>query len=360
MSESPGSRVAGRPDPIYDGLTMKRNLVIVFLLLAAGLCAQAPTAPAAAAAVTGYAEIVYLQGSDLMVLSKGASVSLGDPIGTRLLPGDVLQTGPKTQAEILLQPRGARLRLSENTVLSIHGLSDQSTDLELLYGRLRSKVEKLAARGNPFELRASGIVAGVRGTDFGCDYVAAKPGAKALVVVYCFEGAIQVTTEVKSEAGKEAEQESEPVFLDAGAMATIETGPGAAPIETAPISQDIQDFWKDRGFSSAGTQAAALPQGGAGGETAAKPSGPGGPGPAGITAADLGTWKKSVARKNSIAVATIGFVAAGAAMQGAAIYLRNSNASASNALAIAGAACSVVGIPVLILSISIDPFAPAR
>jgi hypothetical protein len=135
-------------------------------------------------------------------------------------------------------------------------------------------------------------------------------------------------------------------------MATVETGAAVPEIVTSPISKDIEDFWKDRDFSASVPGQSASPPPKAGPAAA-----PASPAPAALAAPDLGVYKRGVERKNAVAVATIGFVAGGAAMQGAAILLRNSNPSMGNTLAMAGAICSAVGIPVLLFSISIDPFA---
>ena len=70
----------------------------------------------------------------------------------------------------------ARIRLDDASVLSVgseselkvtrHDAAGQRTELELNYGKLRSKVVKLAKPGASFEVRTPVGVAGVVGTDF--------------------------------------------------------------------------------------------------------------------------------------------------------------------------------------------------
>ena len=143
--------------------------------------------------------IIYADGKELSIFRKGEYISYDlanvDVVGLPLLPGDMIQTDKGTFLEIQLHPTKSVLKIAENTTFSVQNLETSGGGgFELTYGRVRAKVDKLTGR-DPFSIRGRGAVAGVRGTDFGFDYIADKEatGLTAATKVYCFEGSVAVT-----------------------------------------------------------------------------------------------------------------------------------------------------------------------
>lgn len=333
--------------------------------LAAGLLAALSPAwsqsPAKAAA-----EIVYFEGKDLSVLRAGKPLSVGDPIGLELFQDDQVQTGPKSTAEILLKSKGAVVKLSENTVLSLRGLGAETTSLELLYGRVRSKVAKLAAKDS-FEIRSSSVVAGVRGTDFGCDLVAPRSlsgaaggGGAPLVRVYCFTGSVEVSLQplaAPPAAGPAASAGAPPaplplpapILVEAGKMVLVDLGSSQAaaappPLEAKPLDEDLRRFWTANDFESFEVSGSA------------SPAVPG----AAPAAFDFAAARASLARKNASLTGGLALAAVGAALGASSLFIAPNDAELGSALGLAGALCSGASVPVLIFSLSVNPLAAPR
>lgn len=333
--------------------------------LAAGLLA-ALTPSWAQSPAKAAAEIVYFEGKDLSVLRAGKPLSVGDPIGLELFQDDQVQTGSKSTAEILLKSKGAVVKLSENTVLSLRGLGAETTSLELLYGRVRSKVAKLAAKDS-FEIRSSSVVAGVRGTDFGCDLVAprslsgaAGSGSAPLVRVYCFSGSVEVSLQPlatpAAAAGPAAAASAgappaplplpAPILVEAGKMVLVDLGSSQAasappPLEAKPLDEDLRRFWTANDFESLEVHGAAVP----------------GAAPA---AFDFAAARASLARKNASLTGGLALAAVGAALGASSLFIAPNDAELGSALGLAGALCSGASVPVLIFSLSVNPLAPPR
>ncbi|HTX72899.1 MAG TPA: FecR family protein [Rectinemataceae bacterium] len=353
--------------------TALRGTLKILLALAGALAASGQTGTGAAE-LQPSATITFVQGSDLTVVRNGSPLDLVDPLGAALQVGDQLQTGARTQVELLLQPRHARVRLAENTVLTIKTLDPSgASSLALLYGRLRSKVEKLGSVTPDFSVQAGVVSAGVRGTDFGCDLVAGRSGSvdSSPVLVYCFEGTVAVSVlpaaapagGANAAAAANPPAAPAPVLITAGSMARVEPALAAAPprITTTAISPDIREFWSDNEFSalppgSGATVAPAASPPQAAGATAT-PAQEGAPAPR-LAAEDLGRYRKAVAGKNATIAGGLAFSALSAALEGGAVLLRPSNANLADMLALGGLVCAVTGVPILVVAISVDPFKP--
>jgi hypothetical protein len=336
---------------------MKKPLLSMLLLSSFVLGSQIAAENTPIAAQAAYAEIVFVQGGDLLILrSNGQSVN-GELIGAKLFTGDQIQTGAKTSVELVTMPRRSRLRLSENTVVTMGNLeSDGSTSLNLLYGRLRSKVEKLAGKPAPYKVSSQAFVAGVRGTDFGCDVLVSRPGEAYSTRVYCFEGSVDVGPSAAGaeEAGKAPENTEAalasfaPVLVSAGSMAVIESSSqgSAVDIVEKPIDPDTSAFWKANDFTAiqpspapTSTLAPEIPDAG-------RLLAP---------AFDFTEIRKGFAAKNSAIIGACAFVTVGAALEAASLFMRKSDAGTADDLSRGGAICVITGLPVLLYSISINP-----
>ena len=102
--------------------------------------------------------------------------------------GDVINTGHLARARIALND-GSILSVGSDSNLAItkHDASQQQTDLDLNYGRVRAKAAKLVKPDAHFQIRTSVGVAGVVGTDMIVMF-----DADGKMQVICIEGACKV------------------------------------------------------------------------------------------------------------------------------------------------------------------------
>jgi len=215
---------------------MKRCFVSAALVLSiAGAWAQ--QSPAAV--------VEFSSGDDIVVIREGKRVAIQDPIGLQLYQGDQVQTGKGVFVELRLAGGGAVIKLAENTTFVLERLSDGQTSLQLVYGRIRAKVEKLAGTDS-FSVRSTQAVAGVRGTDFGLDVVASRSITAATTTsAYCFEGSVEVTAFVRSDvlAAESLEAIPKAFVLAAGEMVQVEGVTGKAEATKTVIDEAIKSFW---------------------------------------------------------------------------------------------------------------------
>ena len=106
----------------------------------------------------------------------------------RVFWNDTLRTEGAGRARVTLTD-GSILSLGSNSELKVvqHDATSQQTELELNYGRLRSKVSPITKPGGKFTVKTPTAVAGVVGTDF----VVIYEGNHMQVIVY--SGIVQVT-----------------------------------------------------------------------------------------------------------------------------------------------------------------------
>lgn len=220
-------------------------------------------------AETPYATIAYAEGKRFSVIRDGKPVSYSadspEVIGLPIQRGDILQTAADTYLEVSIRPISASVQLAENTTFRCDAdESGMKSEGKLYYGRVRAKVSKLA-EASTYKITTPALVAGVRGTDFGCDHFYVRPSAPTtpttpastaisdataasptLNRVFCFEGHVAVapTTEPDLEtvmiAGGEMVQSSAP--------ATATGAKEPAPLAKAPVAAEVTDFWKNREF----------------------------------------------------------------------------------------------------------------
>ena len=136
-----------------------------------------------------------------------------------MISGDILQTGPSTFLELSVREPRASIQIAENTsFLCSSDSAGRSSSGDLHYGRIRAKVATLSGNSS-FRLSTPTLVAGVRGTDFGCDLLVDQDASSAEGVrmthrVFCFSGAVLVS-EITDEGSGVA---AEPVELSGGDM----------------------------------------------------------------------------------------------------------------------------------------------
>jgi hypothetical protein len=125
---------------------------------------------------------------------------------TQVFWGDVINTGHLARARVALND-GSILNVGSDSNLTIkkHDASQQQTDLELNYGRVRARAVKLVKPDAHYEIRTPTGVAGVVGTDFEIQ----SDNDTTRVVV--FEGKVQFCgLRRKSKEEKQAEEANPP------------------------------------------------------------------------------------------------------------------------------------------------------
>ena len=208
-----------------------------------------------------WARIVFAEGSSFNLVRSGTvqkkDVASADVIGFELASGDILQTAPSTFIEIYINNVAASVQIAENTSFRCETSgTGGETKGELYYGRVRAKLGKLSG-SKSFRITSPSLVAGVRGTDFGCDVIAvpvseSAPGTAILSRVFCFEGSVAVNPVkdpvselVVVESGEMVERQLEKKPADASGSARIEYAE-PAPLEKKPITDQISGFWSTR------------------------------------------------------------------------------------------------------------------
>lgn len=221
------------------------------MLWAASMAVAQSPASTTADPGTSIGLIVYAEGSEITILQGGVRRSLdvtaGEALGEPLFVGDQLSTGPHTFAEIQLLTGTNIVRLSENTTVTLSELNPSGrTAVDMTFGRIRSRVDRLAGGGR-FEVRGATVVAGVRGTEFGYDQVVDPVTGAVTNAVYALEGEVEVNR--ASIATEPAE--SDALIVSAGQAVVLNDGAvsAAQSLVTVPIPEETLRFWSQRPFA---------------------------------------------------------------------------------------------------------------
>ncbi|MBN1114823.1 MAG: FecR domain-containing protein [Oligoflexia bacterium] len=107
--------------------------------------------------------IIAISGDKIDVVNNKKKTRMRAENGTRLFADDEVETDSKSSARILMFDNSV---LNVGTDSSVK-ITKQESFLEVLYGKLRCIVAKtLAPRQNQYTVKASTVLAGVRGTEF--------------------------------------------------------------------------------------------------------------------------------------------------------------------------------------------------
>lgn len=159
---------------------MRRAAVLVAVVLSV-VPLLLSTAPAAAA------DLAFVAEADGAVTLVRGGVERAAALGETLVAADLLRVGAGGSLEIAFRD-GSTAEAGEGAVVRIGALAASRTSLGLDRGALRALVERGRERGRSFEIVTPAATAGVRGTDFGVEYVG---GEEATVDV--FEGEVEVS-----------------------------------------------------------------------------------------------------------------------------------------------------------------------
>jgi ferric-dicitrate binding protein FerR (iron transport regulator) len=133
---------------------------------------------------------------------------------------DQINTQASARARVGLDD-GSVLNVGSDSLMRVvkHDASAQQTDLELTYGKMRSRAQKIAKPGGKFEVRTGAGIAGVVGTDFYVDFL------NDVMNVIVFEGQVRVC----NLAGV-------CVLVNAGEMTSLRTNSEPTPPVPVPFS----------------------------------------------------------------------------------------------------------------------------
>jgi len=148
---------------------------------------------------------------------------------------DLLQTSQSGRLRASLLD-GSILSLGSSSELRVvqHDAKSQQTQIEMDYGKLRSKVVKITQPNGKYEVKTPNAVIGVLGTDF---YVAYENN---MTTVVCYKGVVSVIAQGASRVVRKSEQapsNQHQVNLGAGQTAVI--GTEVPPAGFAPESEVI-------------------------------------------------------------------------------------------------------------------------
>lgn len=137
---------------------------------------------------------------------------------------DLLKTDRSGRTRISLKD-GSILSLGSDSELMVvqHNVGAQQTELQLNFGRLRSRVVSLSKPGARFEVRTPVAVAGVVGTDFFVEY---NP-ASATFRVICYSGRVMVTGVGPYAGSSNTIQAGQMIELGSNGLSAPQTTPNA-------------------------------------------------------------------------------------------------------------------------------------
>jgi len=159
--------------------------------------------------------------------------------------GSLVRTGKDALCELTLLD-GSMIRISSGSVFQIETVSydSQTTKkkgrFKLVFGRARSKVEKLTTKDSRFEVVSGTALAGVRGTSYGVAF----DGVTSQVLV--FDGSVSFES---------LEGLFEPVRIEEGMMSSVREG--GVPDTPRAIPPEVLDEWEAELRRFAGEQAPA-------------------------------------------------------------------------------------------------------
>jgi hypothetical protein len=199
----------------------------------------------------GGAQVYVAEGSEFALIAGGQRTvyradNLG-PGGFTLHAGDIIQTGPESFVEILLNPGGRVLTAAENTSFSYNITDGARVSLGLSYGRLRLRDGKGGSGGQDVFIRSGTAEAVFHGGDIGVDYIVQtargqSPGEPVLRA-YAFSGSVDVIPLVRGSPADHMAAAVPRFQVNAPEELTIEIAAPLSYVERKPLGGDIIAYW---------------------------------------------------------------------------------------------------------------------
>lgn len=212
-----------------------------------------------------YGVVAYAEGPSFMRIRDGKTEVFRpdekDVAGMEILSGDIFQTSRGAFLELTFSAIGATVQIAENTSFRCNVEDNgKKSSGELYYGRVRAKVGKLTG-GSTYKLSSPSLVAGVRGTNFGLDVIAADNSSRVLHRVFCLEGSVLVgdlsgptlkTVLLQGQEMVEKIAASEDVVADGEADPSVAE---SIPLEKVTVTPAVVNFWEQHPFSAVAVEA---------------------------------------------------------------------------------------------------------
>ncbi len=163
-----------------------------------------------AQAVHGVLKVVK---GDVQIIQASDGKKVAAKIGQKVFPKDTIIAGKESRAKIVMVDNN-EINISPDSKIEIQSYDykpeedKKSVILNVMYGKVRSKVNQKYEGENKFQVKTPSAVAGVRGTDFMTGY---DPSTKASSVV-TFQGNVAV-----GQPGPNGQIQN-PVYVGAGQM----------------------------------------------------------------------------------------------------------------------------------------------
>ncbi|GEM_PF-1923836 len=147
---------------------MRANLSRCIYAVLLALC------PVLVSAASMTAKVAFLEGKAVVIDAAGGEKGL--KMGTTLREGDTVRLDNKSSRVVLMLSDGSELRLKGKTQMRFAEFNKSAsgatrkTRLELAWGGFWTKVAKLTTKSSRFEVKAGGVVCGVRGTVIGGEF----------------------------------------------------------------------------------------------------------------------------------------------------------------------------------------------
>jgi uncharacterized membrane protein len=194
--------------------------------------------------------IIYAEGKGFEYVRNGqpeyVDLASNKAIGFELKAGDMVNIESKTSLELQLFPARTTLKVSESssfTVKAVHATG--GLDIDMAYGRLRTKTADLSATGN-FHYNGVDIAAAGVGTDFGFDQIFTADSRELVPAVYCFGGALDVSDASGGPAGA-----VRAVSVAPQEMVTVsKNSAGAVELVKAGLGAEIKSLWQKNDFKT--------------------------------------------------------------------------------------------------------------
>jgi hypothetical protein len=194
----------------------KKKTIILFL------CAAAMLIPAGLFAQDTIAYVGEVSG-EVTVTRPNPGEDVAASLGMLLDQGDTVRTGADSYTAIIFQDDGSRVKLGENTQLTLNATREKKSlkkRLRLNVGKMWAKVTK--RRGTDFEISTPTSVASVKGTQFVVQQ-------ESPTTVWVTEGEVNLASNKGGSTTIDAGQKG--VVGDDGTIQVTEIGDGEVPIE---------------------------------------------------------------------------------------------------------------------------------
>ncbi|HBE01090.1 MAG TPA: hypothetical protein DC049_01245 [Spirochaetia bacterium] len=133
------------------------------------------------------AVVTYAEGSAQVMRPGGKKEKIN--IGSQVFKGDTIQTFNNSRINLKL-PTGIEMQIKKPGVIKLTELTMKAdrneSQINVLYGNVAAKVEKLSAKANSFSIATPTVIAGVRGTFFEVDV------SDQQVILSVYEGQVEV------------------------------------------------------------------------------------------------------------------------------------------------------------------------